>query len=156
MQNTTNTEGISLLYSGSVADIANIIVAFSILAGGLMAVFFVFFAGIQFITSGGEEEKTQKAVKSIRYAIIGLLVVIFSVTFVAILGSIFNFDLVPFIYWDKMREIMQQMVQGYSVGSTISPASEISVQSGTPVVQPDITYSGTPPPGTQAIGTPVE
>lgn len=148
--------GIHVMYGGSIADIANIIVALSILIGGLMAVFFIFFAGIQFITSGGEEEKTQKAVKSIRYAILGLLVVIFSVTFVAILGSIFNFDLVPFIYWDKMRTIMQELIQNYSTGSIIAPPSEISVPSGTPAVQPDITYSGTPPPGVIPPGTPAE
>ena len=153
----TENIGIDFMYTGSLADVANIIVALSILIGGLMAVFFIFFAGIQFITSGGDEEKTRKAVVSIRYAIIGLLVVIFSVTFVAILGSLFNFDLVPFIYWDKMRFIMQSLVQQYAAGSTLVPPPDVSGSVGGSLsTGGDIpTYSGTPPPGVIPPAVPV-
>lgn len=119
MNNNLSHE-IDFLYSGTLADAANMMVALAILIGGLVAIIFIFLAGIQFITSGGDEEKTKKAVKSIRYAVIGLLVVIFSVTFVAILGSIFNFDLVPFIYWEKMRSMLDAFIYKMTIQSNIN------------------------------------
>ncbi|QQS59905.1 hypothetical protein IPN35_03485 [Candidatus Peregrinibacteria bacterium] len=98
-----------LLFSGTLAEAVNVGVALSILVGGLLSVFFVFYGGIQFITSGGDEEKSKKAISSIRTAIIGLLVIIFSVTFVSVLSALFQFNLLPFLEWESVLHSVQNI-----------------------------------------------
>jgi hypothetical protein len=78
---------IDFLFDGTFAEAVNYSVAIAILVAGGLSILFFFFGGIQFITSGGDEEKSKKAVVTIRYSIIGLLVVIFSVTFVSLFWS---------------------------------------------------------------------
>jgi len=100
-------------------DIINLAVALGILVAGALSVFFIFAGGISFILSGGQEDKIQQAVHTIRYAIIGLIVTIFAVTIIAIVGSIFNFDLTSYIRWDKMSEIIQTIISRVTRSSTV-------------------------------------
>ncbi len=106
-------------FSGSLSDAVNFGVALAILLGGGISIFYIFFGGIQFITSGGDEEKAKTAVKTIRYAIIGLLVIIFAVTFVAIIGALFNIELTSAIRWDNMKNTIQAIINKFSGGSTL-------------------------------------
>jgi len=91
-------------------DIINLAIAFAIIVAGGLSIFYIFAGGISFILSGGQEAKIKQAVHTIRYAIIGLVITIFAVTIVAIVGSVFNFDLTKYIRWDKMSEIIQQIL----------------------------------------------
>ena len=95
----------------SLVDLANLTVALAIIAAGALSVFYIFVGGISFILSGGSEEKIKKAVHTIRYAIIGLLVTIFSVTMIAVLGAIFSFDLISYISWERILELMQGIIE---------------------------------------------
>ena len=95
----------------SLVDLANLAVALAIIAAGALSVFYIFVGGISFILSGGSEEKIKKAVHTIRYAIIGLLVTIFSVTMIAVLGAIFSFDLISYISWERILELMQGIIE---------------------------------------------
>lgn len=94
----------------SFVDIANLFVALAIIFAAGMSVFYIFVGGISFILSGGQEDKVKQAVHTIRYAIIGLIVTIFAVTIIAILGSIFNFDLVSYISWSRITEMMRAIL----------------------------------------------
>lgn len=64
------------------ADYGNFIL--HLLAGSLLyltgpiAIFFIAFGGLRYIISHGKQEEMEKAKKTITYAIVGLLVVIFS------------------------------------------------------------------------------
>ena len=87
-------------------EIANFTVALAIIFAAGLSVIYVFVGGINFILSGGSEEKIKKAVHTIRYAVIGLLVTIFAVTIIAILGSILNFDLISYLSWEKIMKMM--------------------------------------------------
>lgn len=94
----------------NVIDIINMGVALAILVAGLLSVFYIFYGGISFILAAGDESKIRTAVHTIRYAIIGLVVTIFAVTFIAIVGNIFGFNLVSYITWDKISEMIQAIL----------------------------------------------
>lgn len=97
--------------SYNLVDIINMAVALAILAAGLLSVFYIFYGGISFILAAGREDKIKEAVHTIRYAIIGLIVTIFAVTFIAIVGKIFGFNLVSYITWEKIGEMIQNIMQ---------------------------------------------
>ena len=80
-------------------------IAWSIIAAGVLCIVFIFIGGISFILSGGQDEKIKQAVSTIRYAIIGLVIVILSVTMVNIITFIFK---VPFDFVDY-REILDKV-----------------------------------------------
>jgi len=95
-------------------DIANLAVAIAIIISAGLSVFYIFAGGISFILSGGDEQKIKKAIHTIRYAVIGLFITIFAVSVIAILGSIFNFDLVSYISWSKITEMMKTVIDRIS------------------------------------------
>ena len=80
-------------------------VAWAIIAAAVLCIVFIFIGGISFILSGGQDEKIKQAVATIRYAIIGLVIVILSVTLVNLITFIFN---VPFDFVDY-REILEKV-----------------------------------------------
>lgn len=88
----------------------NLVVGFAILIAGALSIIYIFVGGISFILSGGDDGKIKKAVQTIRYAIIGLIITIFAVTIIAIVGNIFNFDLTSYIRWDRMSDIIRALV----------------------------------------------
>ncbi len=104
-------------------DVANLFVALAIIIAAGLSVFYIFVGGISFILSGGQEDKVKQAVHTIRYAIIGLIVTIFAVTIIAILGSIFNFDLVSYISWSKITQMMGAIVDRLTDSSSPSGGS---------------------------------
>jgi|SRR3990170_173540 len=80
-------------------------IAWGIIIAGVLCIAFIFVGGISFILSGGQEEKIKQAVSTIRYAIIGLVIVILSVTLVNLVTFIFK---VPFDFVDY-REILDKV-----------------------------------------------
>jgi hypothetical protein len=94
----------------NLVDVLNVAIALGILVAGALSIFYIFAGGISFILSGGEEEKIKKAIHTIRYAIIGLVVTIFSVTIIAIVGSIFDFDLTSYIRWSTMTDMVSNII----------------------------------------------
>ncbi len=94
----------------NIVELINVTIAFAIIVAAALSIFYIFYGGISFILSGGQEDKIKQAVQTIRYAIIGLVITIFAVTIIAIIGSIFNFDLTAYIRWDKMSEIIQAII----------------------------------------------
>ncbi len=55
---------------------------------GIAAVFFVMFAGIKFLTSGGDPKQVEGARKTMTYAIIGLVIIILSFAIINLIGVI--------------------------------------------------------------------
>ncbi|MBI5412088.1 hypothetical protein HZA43_02825 [Candidatus Peregrinibacteria bacterium] len=102
--------GIAVTQQFNVIDIANLAVALAIIVAGVLSVFYIFVGGISFILSGGQEDKIKQSVNTIRYAIIGLVVTIFSVTIIKILGLIFDFDLLSFISWERITSLMSHVI----------------------------------------------
>jgi amino acid transporter len=67
-----------------VADVINIILNFL----GLIAVIVIIIAGIRLIISQGEEEAKEKAKKTIFYALIGLVIVLFAKVIVGLVTNV--------------------------------------------------------------------
>lgn len=112
--------GIMVTQEFNIVDLLNLGVAIAIILAGTLSVFYIFFGGISFILSGGQEDKIKQAVHTIRYAIIGLIVTILSVTIIKILGLVFGFDLLSLITWDRITSLMNDLINKIATGSTSS------------------------------------
>lgn len=111
---------IATLSSYTTMDLVQMFVVYAfIIAAGLSAVF-VFIGGINFILSGGNDEKIKTAVNTIRYAIVGLIVTILSFTFVTIVGRIFGLDFMSYLSYDKIRTSITQLIDS-SQGNSSTP-----------------------------------
>ena len=80
-----------------IIEIINKGFAYAILVAGFLCVIFIFIGGISFILSGGAEDKIKKAVSTIRYAIIGLIITILAVVIVQAVGKAIGLDIVKYI-----------------------------------------------------------
>lgn len=65
----------------------NIIIA-ALTFVGIVALFFIIFSGLKFITSGGDPKALEGARKTFTFAIVGLLVVLFSFFIIRFIGTI--------------------------------------------------------------------
>lgn len=100
-----------LLENGSVIDIVATFIALALIVASILCLFFIIIGGISFILSAGNEEKIRKAVNTIRYSIIGLIVTFvafFAVSFISRLLDI-PFELNFSTIVDLMQEIFQAL-----------------------------------------------
>jgi len=100
-----------LLANGSPIDILATFIAFALITASILCLVFIIVGGISFILSAGDEDKIKKAVHTIRYAIIGLIVTFvafFAVSFIARLLDI-PFDLNFSTIVDLMQQIFQSL-----------------------------------------------
>ncbi len=100
-----------LLEEGSIIDIIATFIALSLIVASLLCLVFIIVGGISFILSAGNEEKIKKAVHTIRFAIIGLIVTFaafFAVSWISRLLDI-PFELNFSTIVDLMREIFASL-----------------------------------------------
>ncbi len=95
----------------SLADIANFAVAFVIVAGTILSIIYIAKWGFSFIFSNGDEEKIKAAIHTIRYAIVGLIVIFISVLIIKVIGAMFNFDLLSYLSYDKIKEMLALIIE---------------------------------------------
>ena len=95
--NQSGGGGGSAYLEGGLTDIVELFVVYAFIIAGFLAFFFIFYGGLSFILSGGNDEKIKQAVNTIRYSIIGLVIIILSFTFVSIVGRVFDLQLVPYL-----------------------------------------------------------
>ncbi len=87
----------------------NEIVAYAIILAGFLSIVFMLWGGIQYIVSGGKEDKVKKATQTIRYAIIGLVVTILSVSVINLIGQVFNLQLANYVSFDHILQIINNL-----------------------------------------------
>lgn len=100
-----------LLETGSIIDIVATFIALSLIVASILCLVFIIIGGISFILSAGNEEKIKKAVHTIRFAIIGLIVTFaafFAVSWISRLLDI-PFELNFSTILDLMREIFASL-----------------------------------------------
>lgn len=100
-----------LLEEGSIIDIVATFIALSLIVASILCLVFIIIGGISFILSAGNEEKIKKAVHTIRFAIIGLIVTFvafFAVSWISRLLDI-PFELNFSTIIDLMREIFSSL-----------------------------------------------
>jgi uncharacterized membrane protein len=100
-----------LLQNGSILEIVATFVALGLIVAAILSLVYIIVGGISFILSAGNEEKIKKAVNTIRFSIIGLVVAFiafFAVSFIAnILGIPFELSFSTII--DLMSEIFSSL-----------------------------------------------
>lgn len=102
------TEG-SVLDAAQSYDALEVInrgIAYAIIVAGFLSVVFIFYGGISFILSGGQEEKIKQAVSTIRYAIIGFVVTTFSVVIVAFVGGAMGLNVIQYINFGEIIDLI--------------------------------------------------
>lgn len=101
-----------------ILEILNRGLAYAIIIAGFLSVAFIFYGGISFILSGGQEEKIKSAVSTIRYAIIGLVVTILATVIIGIVGKALGLDIIQYINFGDVIEIITDITsQGDSARS---------------------------------------
>ena len=85
---------------GDVATLACIpiviknVIQWALIFAGVVALFLIIFAGFKFVTSKGDPQEVDNAKKTLTYAIIGLLLILFSFALVNFFGGLFNVNLI--------------------------------------------------------------
>lgn len=109
---------VATVTQGSVLDVAqsydaveliNRAIAYAIIAAAFLSVVFIFFGGISFILSGGQEDKIKEAVSTIRYAIIGLVVTLLSVVIVGFIGRALGLNVIQYINLNDIFDLVTQL-----------------------------------------------
>ncbi len=95
-------------------SVLNEAIAYAIIISAILAVAFIFWGGISFILSGGQEDKIKSAVNTIRYSIFGLIIVFLSIGIVSLVGRIFDFELLSYINSERIYESIQRIIEKFS------------------------------------------
>lgn len=101
----------SLIENGSVLEILATLIAFGLVIASILSLIYIIFGGITFILSAGNEEKIKKAVHTVRYSIIGLVVSFVAFFVVSWIAKILDipFDLSFGTILDLMNELFQSL-----------------------------------------------
>ena len=101
-----------LLETGSIVDIVATFIALALIAASILCLVFIIVGGISFILSAGNEDKIKKAVHTIRFAIIGLLVTFIAFFAVSWLSRILG---IPFeLNFSTILDLMQEIFTSLS------------------------------------------
>jgi len=112
---------IATLSSYSTMDLVQMFVVYAFIAAAGLSAVFIFIGGINFILSGGNDEKIKTAVNTIRYSIVGLIVTILSFTFVTIVGRIFGLDFMSYLSYGKIRTSVSQLISSSQGETSTTP-----------------------------------
>lgn len=113
------TEGsiLDVAQSYDAMEIINRGIAYAIIVAGFLSVVFIFFGGISFILSGGDEGKIKQAVSTIRYAIIGLIITLLSVVMVGFVGSALGLNIIEYINLGEIFDLISNVNSGLNGGN---------------------------------------
>jgi len=103
--------------SYQILEIINRGLAYAIIIAGFLSVVFIFFGGISFILSGGQEDKIKSAVSTIRYAIIGLIVTILATVIIGTVGKAMGLDIIRYINFGDIIDTITQVTSDNGSGN---------------------------------------
>jgi cytochrome bd-type quinol oxidase subunit 2 len=122
---TGNT--IATLSNYTTMDLVQMFVVYAFIAAAGLSAVFIFIGGINFILSGGNDEKIKAAVNTIRYAIVGLIVTILSFTAVTIMGRVFGLDFMSYLSYKDIRASISQLIDSSKTTGAGSSAPHFSL-----------------------------
>lgn len=104
----------TLLEEGNVMEIISVFIALGLIAATILCLMFIIIGGISFILSAGNEEKIKKAVHTIRYSIVGLVVAFIAYFLVLFMARLLD---IPFqLSFTDIIDLMQQILTAMSGG----------------------------------------
>lgn len=95
----------------SFSEIANFGIALALVVSTFLSIVFIAKGGFSVITSGGDEEKLKAAMHTVRYAIVGLVIVFLSVLIIKIVGAIFGFNFLSYLTLDKIQGMAMMIIE---------------------------------------------
>ncbi|ALM09798.1 MAG: hypothetical protein PeribacterA2_0414 [Candidatus Peribacter riflensis] len=97
-----------LLEGGNAMEIISVFIALGLIAATILCLVFIIIGGISFILSAGNEDKIKKAVHTIRYAIVGLIVAFIAYFLVLFIARLLD---IPFqLSFTDIIDLMQQIL----------------------------------------------
>lgn len=78
-------------------DIIRVGIALVVLTSGFLAVIFILWWGVMLILSGGKDEKVKPAINSIRYAAVGLIVIVLSIFVAPKIGDMLGLNVSQYV-----------------------------------------------------------
>ena len=112
-----NADIVEAIQNYDILEIINRGLAYAIIIAAFLSVVFIFYGGISFILSGGQEDKIKSAVSTIRYAIIGLIVTILALVIVATVGRAFDLDVVRYLNFGDIVDTIKNLTSSSGGGS---------------------------------------
>ncbi|MDD5103410.1 MAG: hypothetical protein PHX93_03340 [Candidatus Peribacteraceae bacterium] len=104
----------SLLEDGNIMQIISVFIALGLIAATILCIIFIIIGGISFILSAGNEDKIKKAVHTIRYSIVGLIVAFIAYFLVLFIARLLE---IPFeLSFSDIIDLMQQILSAMSGG----------------------------------------
>lgn len=96
----------------SLPEYLNMGIAYAILITGFLSVVFMLVGGVRMIISHGDDEKVKQAVATIRHSVVGLVIAVLAVVLVATVGKAFDMDVMQYIDFDKVMEVVRNIGGG--------------------------------------------
>lgn len=78
-------------------DIIRVGIALVVLVSGFLSVIFILWGGVMLILSGGKDEKVKPAINSIRYAVVGLIIIILSIFVAPKIGDLLGLNVSNYV-----------------------------------------------------------
>jgi Type IV secretion system pilin len=78
-------------------DVIRVSIALVVLMAGMLSVFFIVWGWVMLILSGGKEDKVKPATNSIRYSVVGLIVIIISLFIAPKVGDLVGLNVSKYI-----------------------------------------------------------
>lgn len=78
-------------------DIIRVGIALVVLVSGFLSVIFILWWGVMLILSWGKDEKVKPAINSIRYAVVGLIVIILSIFVAPKVGDLLGLNVSQYV-----------------------------------------------------------
>ncbi|HPN67822.1 MAG TPA: hypothetical protein PLZ62_04150 [bacterium] len=87
-------DNIKTPFSGdtTIIDIIGNVINYAFIIVGILSVFFIIIGGFQYVVSGGNDEKTKKAVSTITYAVVGLIIVFVSYAIIELVKKAISYS----------------------------------------------------------------
>ncbi len=89
--------------------IIRVAIALVVLVSGMLAVLFIIWGGVKLILSGGKDEKVKPAVNSIRFAVLGIIVIVISLFVAPKLGDLIGLNVSDYVDPKKIFQTIQEL-----------------------------------------------
>lgn len=89
-------------------DFILLIISVFVLAAGIFSVLFILWWGLLLILSGGKDDKIKPAINTIRYAVIGMVITVWTIFIFPILGNLLGLDVEKYA---EPKRIFQKIEQ---------------------------------------------
>lgn len=91
------------------SDIVRVGIALVVLVSGFLAVLFIIWGGVMLILSGGKDEKVKTAVNSIRFAVLGIIVITISLFLLPKIGDMLWLNVSQYVDPQEIFQTIQNL-----------------------------------------------